>query len=316
MFKLKRALVQAVFVIASMSTIGLAGCTTSSHIEETSIPSDFRQVVPIAIVAKRWILPVVINNEHLNLMLDTGSTQVALFENNRTQTFFENADSFTQTRAFDENGPSVKSKFFKNATLNMDGFPEQNIHITLLGLDQNPLFMYKIDGLIGYELLSKYDVRIDNQTKSATFMKGGALKPLANKHHFPIKLIGKIPTFKGMVRFPGDNEKEKLPMKVDTGANFSILIFMSKEVKVNSDAATETSTIMTVSGVEKYTKIPEVSITSLNGIFSYTSAANVKRIENVDTRGSIGMPALVEDIVEISYTSKFISAGDKPTTSP
>lgn len=294
----------------------LSGCASAPHIEKITVPNNFKQVVPISNIAGKWILPVSINDIELSLMLDTGSTQIALFENNRTRVFFDNVDSYTETRAFDRSGPSVKSKFMKNATLRMNGFPNQNVSVALFEPDQNPVFMYKIDGLIGFPLLSKYDVQIDNQKQLATFMKAGTLTRSNAKHYFPIKLIGKIPAFEGKLRFPYAENAEKLPVTVDTGANMSILVFTSDDVNASANTPVKETYVKTISGLEEYTKIDGVEITATDGVFSLKATATVKTIANIKTRASIGMPTLSEDIVEISYKSGYISAGDNPNSPP
>lgn len=304
----------AILLAFSITAIGLSGCATAPHVEEPSIPNDFRQVVPFTNLAGKWILPVVINDVELNLILDTGTTQVALFENNSTQAFFSNTNSFTKTRAFDESGPSMRSKLMKNATLRMDGFFDQNVNVTLFESAQSPIFPWhteKIHGLIGFELLSKYDVRIDNRKMLATFMKGGTLTRSTDKHYFPIKLIGKIPAFEGRLRFPHAGKDEKLYVMIDTGSNISIIIHTSVDVTANIDTPVKKAYIHSISGLDQYTKIADVLITTTKGNFSYTAEAHVKTIAKITTRATIGMPSLSDDIIEISYKSKFISTGDQ-----
>ena len=299
-------------IVFSFTLIGLSGCATAPHVEKHSLPNDFRQTIPLTNIAGKWVLPIVVNDIELNLMLDTGSTQVALFENIRTKNFFDNADSFTKTRAFNRSGPPVRSKLMKNATLRMDGFPEQNVRATLFENDQNPYFMYKIDGIIGFDLLNIYDIRIDNREMLATFTKGGALMRSTDERYLPIKLIGKIPTFEGRLRFPYADDGEILSVTIDTGTNATILVFTPENVNANTDTTTVKEVYgQSISGLEKYTKIPDVSITATNGNFFFKAEASVKTIENIKTRASIGMPALSGDIVEISYTSKFISVSDE-----
>jgi len=301
-------------IVSSFTLIGLSGCATAPHVEKYSIPNDFRQVIPFKNVDGDWVLPVAINDIELNLVLDTGASRIALYENQRTQAFFDSTNSSTKTRAFDRSGPSVRSKLMKNATLTMEGFLEQNVNVALFQEEQSPIFPWntdKIDGAIGFDLLSKYDVRIDNQTMLATFMRGGTLTRSTDKRHFPIKFIGKIPAFEGKLRFPYSDHDEKLSVIIDTGSDASIIIFTSENVSTNIDTPAKKTYIKTISGVKKYTKVDDVVITATNGNFSFKAGASVKVIENIKTRASIGMPALSGDIVEISYTSKFISVNDE-----
>ena len=289
----------------------LSGCASAPHIEEVTIPDNFEQTVPIVSKGKKWVLPVVINDVELNLYLDTGATQIVLVNNRRTKTFFENANSFAKTRGFDASIAPVKSKAMKNATLSMDGFPDQIVKVTLMDGMRFPQFhLRRIDGSIGYELLSKYDVRIDKRKLLATFMKAGTLKRQANTNYFPIKLVGKMPVFEGALRFPYADQDEKLSVIIDTGSDSSIMIQTQEDVRAETVMPTKETSVWGIMGEVKYTNIPDVVITATEGNFSLKAEARVKINAKVKTRATIGMPALSGDIIEISYKSKFISAGD------
>ena len=211
--------------MSAVKTLGLClilviigGCTSipSSHPETISESI----VVPLERIAKSLVIPVTIDGVDLKLAVDSGAGGIALFENENNEEFFLKADSRRKIR-----GVKKKVKSIEKAVLQFKNLPPKDVGIVLIPKKMNPVFPWnqsRIDGIIGFDLFSNYDVLIDQKNNNVTIMGPGKFQYDAQP--IDIKIRNGVPYVMAQVEFDGANAPIETEILIDTGSSVPMIV--------------------------------------------------------------------------------------------
>ena len=292
-----------------MISIIISGCASISDKGQIDVDARIEQTVKMQDVSGYWLVPVNIDGVELKLILDTGAIGTTLFENENTAMFFRDSADSKGIRRLDGSNRVINTKTFAGASLAVGGLRKYKENLTLLSKNQSPMHPWdrdKIDGAIGFSLLNKYDIKIDNLASEITFLGPGALAQSEFPNSFGFKVRDKVPSFTVNLSFGNDIDIKGARAWIDTGANTDVRIINNivRDEWINTSA--KKVYVKTASGLETYFKTKPVLLSAEGGGFSKEVSGSIRRSLKGKTSVIIGRPALMDDIIEISYKSGFI----------
>jgi predicted aspartyl protease len=189
-------------------------------------PGQRRVQFPIEIVNNLIIVPVVINGQlPLRFILDTGVRTTIL-----TEKAFSDILNLTYSRHFLVAGPGgeklVEAYITNDVTLDMPGIHGQGHAMLVLEKDYLELRNYlgmDVQGILGYEVFSRFVVEIDYESRQLTITSPDSYKPKKNYQELPIRIEDTKPYVEIPITFQnGTTFSAKL--LVDTGASHGIVL--------------------------------------------------------------------------------------------
>jgi len=189
---------------------------------KTSSTFQFKQVKNLIII------PVAINGESLNLILDTGMRSIVLFGKG-----FENKLELLEGREASLAGYGKKNQKGKLSLNNKIEIGDVlGRRISLLVVPDRSLFrksgISKVDGLIGYEIFSRFAVKIDYKNKLLTLYEPFTEPDLDRYESLPLIIKDTKPYIKASFMFDKDTFKSGY-YHVDTGSSLDLLLFIKKD---------------------------------------------------------------------------------------
>ena len=284
----------------------LVSCTTVNNDSLGDHTSGINQTVELQNFDGFWLIPVTINDVDLSLILDTGAGTTALFQNERTSSFFQTATGTKRIGGFDGSDKAIKTKKFKNARVQVGKLPEQVESLALLNDNQSPIHPWdreKIDGAIGFPLLSKFDIKIDRVENKVYFSAPGSLFGNASPSDLKIQIVNKVPTFVADVSFLDSTEIKNATAWIDTGAQSAVKINTTYIADDWIDSDAKKSYVRTATGLDTYSKSKPALISETNGEYSLKAVTLLRSSSSKKTNIVLGHSALMGDIITISYHS-------------
>ena len=284
----------------------LVSCTTVNNDSLGDHTSGINQTVELQNFDGFWLIPVTINDVDLSLILDTGAGTTALFQNERTSSFFQTATGTKRIGGFDGSDKAIKTKKFKNARVQVGKLPEQVESLALLNDNQSPIHPWnreKIDGAIGFPLLSKFDIKIDRVENKVYFSAPGSLLGNASPSDLKIQIVNKVPTFIADVSFLDSTEIKNATAWIDTGAQSAVKINTTYIADDWIDSDAKKSYVRTAFGLGTYSKSKPALISETNGEYSLKAVTLLRSSSSKKTKIILGRSALMGDIITISYHS-------------
>lgn len=206
----------------------------------TSTPSGFYLPEPIEQVTLRYncinnliVLPVTINgNLQLNLILDTGTRNIVLFGKR-----FEKLFQFVPDRKIQFSGMGSGKPVYGKLSIN------NQVELTSLIGERIPLVVVsnknvfinnpRIDGIIGYDILQKFEVEINPQQKLITFRTPGSRFVPSGFTQIPMRIENTKPIIDS--EFLLENGINlNINLMIDTGSQLSFLLKTTNETLLNS----------------------------------------------------------------------------------
>jgi len=168
------------------------------------------------------IIPVSINgSDPLRLALDSGASVTVIFESHRTKNLpltFGNQISIGSSKS----GKNTRANIVNNAVIGIDKIELIDLTLLQIPLEHSPLFSdmdeVYFDGAIGYDLLSRFVVRIDYVSQKIIFTHPKKLKIDETQWRaLPLNIVSNVPYLKAQVENqPGTTAS--VDLLVDTGA--------------------------------------------------------------------------------------------------
>ena len=153
--------------------------------------------------------------QNLRFALDSGAATTVLFETPNTQGIYLDIEM-----QFDMQGKKVN--VVNNTTIMVGDIQISDMTIIHVPLDQSPLFGSAdeayFDGAIGYDLLNRFQVKVNYADASVTFYKDASID-LANDDwlRLPISLIGRVPQISAIL-YNTNDKQSAYKFTIDTGA--------------------------------------------------------------------------------------------------
>lgn len=155
--------------------------------------------------------------DSLNFILDTGSGGISLDSTTVLEFGLKASEPERIVRGI---GGTRKVGFVKNRSMTINGLTidSLNYHVLDYGV-LSALYGEKVDGIVGYSVLSRYIVKIDYEKHELSFWSNGAIKYPKGGYIMKPR-ISKIPLLPAAIK---DAESRKLNYLFDIGAGLTVL---------------------------------------------------------------------------------------------
>jgi hypothetical protein len=213
----------ACFVLLCASSLALG----QTQILGFSMPAGINKVeIPIEIHNNLVVVPVIINNQlPLKFIIDTGVRTAIL-----TEKVYSDILNLSYSRKYTLSGPGgkklVDAYITSNVTLDMPGIHGEG-H-SLLVLDEDYLELKnsmgtEVHGILGYELFSRFVVKIDYVNKRLTLMSPSGFRPRKRYNVIPITVEDTKPFVYANLQI-SDTTTITGKFLVDSGASHGLLL--------------------------------------------------------------------------------------------
>jgi hypothetical protein len=186
-----------------------------------------RVKIPIEINNNLVIMPVIINGQlPLRFILDTGVRTAIL-----TEKVFADILNLTYTRKYSVGGPganrTVKALVTNNVSLDLPPGIHGDGH-ALLVLEEDYLELRNylgvdVQGILGYELFSRFIVTIDYEKKELTLTRPDKFKPKRKAQKLRITIEDTKPYLQTTVDIK-DSSRCKVKLLIDSGASHGLIL--------------------------------------------------------------------------------------------
>lgn len=186
-----------------------------------------RVKIPIEVNNNLVIMPVVINGQlPLRFILDTGVRTAIL-----TEKIFSDILNLTYTRKYSIGGPgvnkTVQAYVTNNVTLDLPpGIHGEGHALLVLEEDYLELRNYlgvDVQGILGYELFSRFIVTIDYEKKEMILTRPDRFHPKRKSQKLKISVEDTKPYFETTIEMT-DSAKCKVKLLIDSGASHGLIL--------------------------------------------------------------------------------------------
>ncbi len=185
-----------------------------------------RVQIPIEVVNNLVIIPVILNGQlPLKFILDTGVRTTIL-----TEKAFSDILRLTYSRRFLVAGPGgekiVEAYIANNVSLDLPGVHGEGHAMLVLEKDYLELRNYlgtDVQGVLGYELFSRFIVEIDYEKKQLTLIASDYYKPKKKYQAIPISIQDTKPYVQVPVQL-NDSVVVNAKLLVDSGAGYGLVL--------------------------------------------------------------------------------------------
>ena len=189
-------------------------------------PGQHRVQFPIEVVNNLVIVPVVINGQlPLKFILDTGVRTTIL-----TEKAFSDILNLTYSRRFNVAGPGgeklVEAYVTNDVMLDMPGIHGQGHAMLVLEEDYLELRNYlgtDVQGILGYEVFSRFVVEIDYEGRHLTITSPEFYKPRKKYEQFDIRIEDTKPYIQVPISLQ-NGKTVNAKLLVDTGASHGLML--------------------------------------------------------------------------------------------
>jgi hypothetical protein len=169
------------------------------------------------------ILPITINdNVHVNLVLDTGCRNLILFGKRFEKLFTLHPGKKVEFSGLGTGNPIAGGLSLDNKVA-IDAVLGERIPIVIMN-DRN-LFRNspQIDGVIGYEVFSRFEIELNPPVSQITFRPGATSELPEQYSRIELRIEDSRPILKGTIAFT-DGETKDVDLMIDTGSTLGLLV--------------------------------------------------------------------------------------------
>jgi hypothetical protein len=222
---------QLLFIFLFFSSIICKG----QQILGFSFPEGVHRVdIPIEIHNNLIVVPVILNNQlPLKFIIDTGVRTAIL-----TQKVYSDILNLSYSRKYSLSGPGgqklVDAYITSNVTFDMPGVHGQGHSMLVLEEDYLELknsMGTDVHGILGYELFSRFVVKIDYEEKKLTLIHPEHFKPKKSYQNLNIKIEDTKP-FIELDVCVRDSSTMQAKFLIDTGASHGMLIEEDSDIRL------------------------------------------------------------------------------------
>ncbi|MBS1682281.1 MAG: aspartyl protease family protein [Bacteroidetes bacterium] len=190
--------------------------------------------IPIEIHNNLIVVPVVINNQlPLKFIVDTGVRTTIL-----TEKFYSDVLQLAYTKKFTIAGAGknnfVNAYVTNNVTIDMPGIHGRGHAMLVLETDYLELrnsLGTEVHGILGYELFSRFVVKVDYITKMLTLISPKEFKPSRRYTRLPITVEDTKPYYVAELKI-NDTSSVSAKLMVDTGASHGLFLDSKSNNKI------------------------------------------------------------------------------------
>ncbi len=205
-------------LISLFTTIGIfTHCLANNNEEGIHFEEGFKEsILPFKIVDNLIIIPVNLNGLQLNFILDSGTRSILVFSNKKISNSI--VDTYHKKDLSDLN-KNLNGTIYYGIQLKLPGIVGEKLPIIIIDkkMRNNLTINGRIDGIIGYNLFSKFSVEVDFNKEQVILRDPLSFKPDKSFDAYPIQLHGTKP-FINVNFITKDYTPDKNILMVDTGA--------------------------------------------------------------------------------------------------
>lgn len=243
----------------------------------------------------------------VNLILDTGCRNIVLFGKKYLDYVNELQPGTIQFKGLGNPNKPLAGKISLDNSLTLDEIHGKGITVVVVPSREIMSGMGWIDGVIGYDLLSRFEIEVKPDQSIITF-RPSQLSNVGKEYEvFPLTLDDVIPVSRAHVEFDGEI-LGPMDMLIDTGSQFGF-IYKSNNSTHQEDEIIGRGMCGIVKGKEHYSLILFVN----NRVI--TTEFNLIKIKSfADTGMSMGMEFLKDRHFIINYVKGFFALADPGKT--
>jgi hypothetical protein len=213
--------------------------TTASPSAGFFLPDSVKEITfKYATIDNLIIIPAIINDSiHVRLILDTGCRNIVLFGKRFSKLI---ARSMSKDIIFSGLGNGPAAKGYVSVENNISINVVRGRRIPIVVVPQRNVFsnIREVDGVVGYEIFSKFEVRIDFPKNQITFRDGDQVNPkLADYTMIPLNIEEAQPIISAQIFYAEQDNPESLSLLIDTGSCLSLLITTKDKKRVSKCSA-------------------------------------------------------------------------------
>jgi len=182
--------------------------------------------IPFEMYNNLIVLPVVLNNQiPLKFILDTGVRTAIL-----TEKAFSDILGLKYSKKYEIGGLGkeklIEAYVTSNVTLTLPGVEGKGHALIVLNEDYLELRNYlgtDVHGILGYELFSRFIVKIDYDKKVVTLMTPEKFKPKRSYQELNMVVEDTKPYVQGLVKYPNQGPLD-VKLLIDTGASHGLFL--------------------------------------------------------------------------------------------
>ncbi|HYF70193.1 MAG TPA: retropepsin-like aspartic protease [Ohtaekwangia sp.] len=169
------------------------------------------------------LLPVIINDSiQLNLILDTGCRNLVLFGKRFQKLFIAEPGKKVQFSGLGS-GRAIVGSLSLNNKVKIGAVLGEHIPIVVIP-NRNLFGSYpRIDGVIGYEVFTRFEIELNPVHQKITFRPGYSGSLPLGYTHIPLRIEDSRPIMDGKVVFDV-NETQQFSLMIDTGSTLGLLL--------------------------------------------------------------------------------------------
>lgn len=221
--------------------------------------------IPIEIYNNLIVVPVILNGAlPLKFILDTGVRTAIL-----TEKTFSDILNLSYSRKYTISGPGgeqlIDAYITNNVSLELPGVLGRGHALLVLGQDYLELRNYlgtDVHGILGYELFSRFIVKVDYEKKVLTLMQPKKFNPKRKYQAIPIKIEDTKPYVTTSVVL-ADGTQISAKLLVDSGASHGLMLDPGSDVRITMPKDTISSVIGRGLGGEITGKIGRIKLLKL-----------------------------------------------------
>jgi hypothetical protein len=265
-------------------------------------PPAQKTIIQYTTVESLVVIPVVINDSiRVNLILDTGCRNLVLFGKKFLKDFTETKARPVQFSGLGAGKP-VEGKLSIGNSIHIGDAVGVNIPVVIV--PQKNLFTRfegKVDGVIGYDLFSRFEVEISPGNKKVVLQAAEAYVYRENFTDIKIKVIDCKPVAQSFINIHGS--EEALELMIDTGSSLELLIKVTDPKKITKYQVENLGVGLNgnINGVQT------ISDKLVVGNLALTHLQTGLMISEWHNYGSLGMQKLKHYIIVINYLKEKIS---------
>ncbi|HEX5172011.1 MAG TPA: retropepsin-like aspartic protease [Cyclobacteriaceae bacterium] len=178
------------------------------------------------------ILPVRINDSvQVNLILDTGCRNILLFGKRFQKLFKLDSNRIIEFSGMG-NGGNVRGNLALSNHVSIGMVEGENVPIVVIPERKVFKAYAQVDGLIGYDIFTKFEVEIHPHRRMITFRSAFTNYVPDGYSKIPMMVVDSKPVFASHITFP--NETIESTLLIDTGSTLGLLLKSSDETRLDS----------------------------------------------------------------------------------
>ncbi|UCE04941.1 MAG: aspartyl protease family protein [bacterium] len=289
----------------------ISGVTVLPLVNNIAKPDEGKVEIPFEIIRNHIVLSTKIQGKALHLILDTGMPGhgAILFDTPRIKEL--NLKSGNQAQLMGVGGKPIPAQIATGITLQFSGLELRDQTIIIMPLNAERSFIFEEeDGIIGYELFSRYIVEIDYEMMVIRLIDPDKFRYVGSGEELPIVLRNNVPFLTCSAEMVSG---EKIPMElaIDIGATHALSLNADPQTNIkvpeNSiECRVGRGLSDDINGhIGRITKLQLGDFTLNNVLTSFQSGLRLGP-RQLEKEGNLGHDALRRFNVTFDYSNKRI----------